>query len=196
MGWIPETAGQEADLRVAVGMFHGLTRARVTPSHGHDGEHRVIVASRALRLDPGEVLRDEVPAEVASLERPIRFGDVATLLASTVALERSGPAALVEITLYLRAERRTETPHSIFVHVEGAEGRKAVSDHSPGAGTLETTTWPEGMVVVDQIYLDPGELNEGPLSVHAGMFSEDQRLASEPAEAESGERRVHIAAIE
>lgn len=198
VGWILDAIGGEGEITINLGLFHDETRARVTPESAHDGQDRVVVA----RFDTAEVPEDgvltELPDGVEPAMRPVRFGDMATLVAWEVSQQGRGRRRLAEVTLYLRAEERTERPWQIFLHAEGEAGRRdrAVSDHHPLSGRLPTTRWEPGQIVVDRTVLDLGRVSPGEVWVYVGLFSDRGRAPVSPAEAGDDSRRVLLEELE
>ncbi len=195
VGWILESLGGEGELRVAMGLFQNLTRARVSPESAHDGEHRIVLGRFSSTETPADLVLDELPAGVRPLDQPVRLGDLATLLAAEARPTGRGRHAEAEVTLYLRAERRTETPARVFVHVQQAE-RRAVSDHHPLVGRARTTPWEPRRSHVDRAVIGLGRLEPGPAEVFAGMFDDQGRVRLEPASADAGDGRFLVGAIE
>lgn len=193
VGWILRALGGEGEITLNVGLFHDETRAQVTPESAHDGEHRIVVGRFDTSEPPEAGQIDELPDDVEPLEQPIRFGDVATLLAREVEIRGRGRHALAEVVLYLRAEERTEEPWQIFLHAEGTRGRRAVSDHHPLSGRLRTDRWEPGRIAVDRTLLDLGRLRRGRVEVYGGMFQRGAgRAPIRPASSDSGDDRVLI----
>lgn len=190
VGWILEALGGEGEITVNVGLFHDETRAWVTPEGAGDGENRVVVGRYSSRDVPDGAVVDALPAGVEALATPVRLGEAATLLASTVEVRGEGARARAEVVLYLRAGERTRRPWQIFLHAEGEGGRRQVSDHHPAGGRLRTTDWEPGRIVVDRTVLDLGELEPGGVRFSAGMFQGNQRAAVAPAGAADGQNRV------
>jgi hypothetical protein len=190
VGWILEALGGEGEITVNVGLFHDETRAWVTPEGVGDGENRVRVGRYSSRDVPADAVVDALPAGVEALATPVRLGEAATLLAATVDVRGAGPRARVEVVLYLRAEERTRAPWQIFLHAEGENGRRQVSDHHPVSGRLRTTDWQPGRVVIDRTVLDLGEIAPGGVGISMGMFQGNHRATVTPAEAADGQNRV------
>jgi hypothetical protein len=196
VGWILDAIGGRGVVTVAMGLFHDETRAEVSPDEAHDGEHRVVVGRYDSRAVPDDAVLERLPDGVAPLAEPVAFGDVATLLAATVEpRHRRGRSALA-VTLYLRADRRTAEPWQVFLHAEGAEGRRdrVVNDHHPVGGRLRTTRWRPGAIVVDRATLDLRRVRGQPVRVYAGMFRSGRRASIDPASADAGGDRVLLPA--
>jgi hypothetical protein len=190
VGWILEALGGDGEISVNVGLFHDETRAWVTPEGAGDGENRVVLGRYSSRDVPDDAVVDELPAGVEALATPVQLGEAATLLASTVEVRGAGSRARAEVALYLRAAERTRRPWQIFLHAEGENGHRQVSDHHPVSGRLRTTDWAPGRIVIDRTVLDLGDLAPGGVRFSAGMFQGNQRAAIAPAEAADGQNRV------
>jgi len=189
VGWILDALGGQGEVQVAAGLFHDNTRAQVTPRSAQDGENRIILGRHGAGRSVDARALDSLPAGVAPLGTPVRLEDVATLLAFEVDVRGEGPSALAEVTLYLRAERRTDERWQVFVHAVGPGDRRAVSDHDPGVGTAR---WDPGRIYVDRTILDVGSMGPGELTVYAGFFHGDRRAAVEPEESADGQRRIPL----
>jgi hypothetical protein len=64
----------------------------------------------------------------------------------------------LHLTLYWRALAVMETSYKVFTHLLGDDGRLwGQKDDFPGQGTLLTTGWAEGEIIVDEyeIVIDP-----------------------------------------
>jgi len=195
MGWILETMGGEGELQVSMGLFHDLTRARVLPESVHDGENRVVLARYDSTETPDDLVLDEIPAGVRPLETPVRLGEVATVVATKARLRGQGRRAVAEVTLYLRADTRTDHPWRVFVHAVRGTNRE-VSDHQPASGRARTTRWEPGRIYVDRTLLDIGRMGSGTIEIHAGMFDRHGRAEVRPGDADVGDSRVGIAELE
>jgi len=196
MGWLLDALGGEGDIGIYMGLFHDMTRAWVTPDDAHDGENRVVLGRYNTSEVPEGAVIDELPDDVERLETPVRIGDVATLVARDISLRGEGREALAEVTLYLRAESRSDRPWQIFLHADGPGERRTVSDHHPAAGRLPTTRWDTGSYVVDRTFLDLSRFREGTVLVYGGMFSERTRAVIAPPEADDGDRRILLGELE
>ena len=196
VGWILEAQGGEGELRIAAGLFHDESRARITPAEAQDGENRVFVGRLGEARPEEEAVVDAPPDDVTLLEPPVRLGDIATLLAAEVRLVGSVRAPAAEVVLYLRAERRTADPWRVFVHAVGAGGQRRVSDHPPASPRIGTTRWERGRVYVDRTVLDLAGMPRGPVTVHTGLFSGGRRAPVSPESVDAGQSRVSVGEIE
>jgi hypothetical protein len=82
------------------------------------------------------------------------------------------PGTPFEVTLYLRAQGAAPRAYTIFVHVEGPEGRVwAQSDAVPQGGAAPTTTWVTGQAIVDTHTLAlPADAPAGTYRVFVGLY--------------------------
>lgn len=196
MGWLLDALGGEGDIGIYMGLFHDMTRARVSLDAYNDGENRVELGRYNTSEVPEGAVVEELPDDVELLETPIRFGEVATLVAADVSQRGSGRSTLAEVTLYLRAETRSGSPWQIFLHAEGTGERRAVSDHHPAAGRLPTTSWDPGTYVIDRTFLDLSRHGDGTVRVYAGMFSDGGRADIEPSDAGGDDGRILVGELE
>jgi hypothetical protein len=101
-----------------------------------------------------------------------RLGGVAELLGYDLGSLRLEPGGELQLTLYWRALAETETSYTVFVHLLGPDGAiHGQRDQPPGAGTLPTSGWVTGEVIVDswQVPLQEGA-PPGQYVIEAGMY--------------------------
>ncbi len=80
----------------------------------------------------------------------VDLGGVGTLLGYKVSSTVVSPGDVVDVTLYWRAEARTERDHAVFVHLLSDVGTiVAQRDTFPGLGRYPTTAWDPGVAFAD-----------------------------------------------
>jgi uncharacterized membrane protein YhaH (DUF805 family) len=79
---------------------------------------------------------------------------------------------VVTVTLYWRALAEMETSYTVFVHLLDGAGRvRAQRDTVPGGGSLPTTGWLPGEVIVDEYAVPLGQdMEPGDYTIEVGMY--------------------------
>ena len=91
-------------------------------------------------------------SQIARVPNPVQveLGGVATLLGYSVSPASVKPGDSLAVTLYWRADARTEQDHSVFVHLLSDVGTIiAQRDTYPGLGRYPTTAWQAGRAFAD-----------------------------------------------
>ena len=104
----------------------------------------------------------------------IQVGDVARILSLDVQPARVQPGEPLFVTLTWQPLHRTETPHSVFVHlVDEAGVLLAQRDTWPGLGRAPTVSWRVGQKFVDVYRLDLPETAYAPNQAHVqvGLYT-------------------------
>lgn len=132
--------------------------------------------------------------EVTRLEwprQPQQTATVITTLPQTATDVPFGPAitlggydlavsATLDLTLYWKAVARPQVPYAVFVHVVAPDGTIAAQqDVMPQNGTILTTCWQEGDLIVDAHRLAIDALSPGVYDILVGLY--DQATATRPA---------------
>ncbi len=102
-----------------------------------------------------------------------RLGNAVELVGHTVAVdETAGGQAVLNVTLYWRANEAVEADYTVFVHVLDSTGARIVQGDGPPVGGLYPTgAWRPGQVIADQrrVLLPKGTSPDG-LRVAVGLY--------------------------
>jgi hypothetical protein len=134
------------------------------------GEHRLVaemidmVTGESLKeIELGDLRVQDRPRhfEVPSIQQPleVNLGDKVELLGYDLSLDPLTAGETLSLTLYWRALDKVGASYKVFTHLLG-EGDDiwGQRDGIPGRGTLPTTGWVKGEVVVDEYEI---VINEG-----------------------------------
>ena len=129
------------------------------------------------------------PAEIAAIDPPFRFGDLAQL--SGASLETSAPDALT-VQLQWDVQTTPTVDYTTFVHVVNRAGELvAQQDQPPLGGFAPTHTWQPGQRIVDAITLPlPADLPPDQYSVRVGLYAGESRLPVSQGDAAVGDFAV------
>jgi hypothetical protein len=77
------------------------------------------------------------------------------------------------LTLYWRAGVEVDTPYEVFVHLVDGQGQLVAQHDSPPAnGTLPTSLWVSGeMIIDDHTVCLPPDLEVGPYTLQVGIYN-------------------------
>jgi hypothetical protein len=161
------------------------------PGNLKDGSYRlkmqVLAGDRALsRLYwflPGATVLDLGQIEVRGRERSftvppmehpleIRLGDTVKLLGYDLEPTEARPGESLHLTLYWQGLGLMDTSYTVFLHLLDEGGKiRGQRDSVPGQGTLPTSGWAEGEVIVDayEIAIAP-DAPPGPYAIAVGMY--------------------------
>lgn len=136
---------------------------------------------------PEIITADEIPVEAR--RPPIVFDGRIVLLGAQAQPETVHPGDLVQITLYWQALDKVPYNASVYIHLFGRDFEKlAQVDAYPGWGSLPTSFWEPGQVIVDRYHvrLPGGAVVPTKLLVKVGLYDlpTQQRY---PAASSSGE---------
>jgi hypothetical protein len=167
-------------------------RTLVVPVDTHVGQHQLFVAL----IDPETQLQKaEVRlGPVLVVDRPRRFkppliehevnstfGGKVKLLGYELAPAVAAPGASLHVVLYWQAEGPMETSYSAFVHlIDDRQQIWGQMDSIPGRGTVPTTGWLAGEVIIDSYDVPIAEgAPDGGYQIEVGLYdaANGQRLA-------------------
>jgi len=128
----------------------------------------------------GRARSQQVPADMRHTVNA-RLGNVATLVGYDAGVQgrdvADGPELLVKagerlsLRLVWRATESGRTSYTVFVHLVNAQGTVVAQDDSiPGRGTLPTTSWLRGEVLLDTYTLPVPNTAQGVHSIVLGMY--------------------------
>jgi len=121
-----------------------------------------------------EVQGRERSFDVPSLDHEVdvRLGDSVKLLGYDLAPAQVSPGETLFLTLYWRALGATDTSYTVFVHLLDEQGDiVAQRDSVPGQGTLPTTSWVEGEVILDAYEIPvSSDVPPGTYTIIVGMY--------------------------
>jgi hypothetical protein len=124
----------------------------------------------------------------------VELGGVATLLGYDVSSTAVRPGERLDVTLYWRADARTEEDYAVFVHLLSDVGTMiAQRDTYPGLGRNPTTAWEAGSAFIDIYRLQVPDTAYAPDTgyVQVGMY-----LPGGPRlPAEDGRDAIRLAAV-
>jgi hypothetical protein len=147
------------------------------------GEYRLL--AEMIDKATGKILKEKELGDLIVKDRPrlfeapfiqhpleVNLGDKVEFLGYDLNLEPLAASETLFLTLYWRALDRTETSYKVFTHLLAEDdhiwGQK---DDIPGEGTLPTTSWVKGEVVVDnyEIVMNEGA-PDGKYRLKIGMY--------------------------
>jgi len=127
-------------------------------------------------LDLGQI---EIKARARSFDLPamrhpleVQLGESVRLLGYDLEPAQARPGEELSLTLYWQCLGSMDTSYTAFVHLLQPAGNiHAQRDSVPGQGTLPTTSWMEGEVIVDpyELHLSPDAL-PGTYVIIAGLY--------------------------
>jgi len=100
------------------------------------------------------------------------LGDRVELLGIDLEGQEVHAGGVVSCTLYWRALQAMDQDYTVFNHLVAADGQTwGQWDNQPQRGTLPTTRWVPGQVIVDPYRIPLSENTPtGPLTLHVGMY--------------------------
>ncbi len=153
------------------------------PSNVLSGSYRL--AAQVVDMVTGEPLGEAELGELTVEARPRSFeippiqhplsvslGGQVEFLGYGLKADHVTAGDTLHLTLYWRALAGMETSYKVFTHLLGGDGRMwGQKDDFPGQGTLPTTGWAEGEVIVDEyeIAIDP-TAPAGDYQLEIGMY--------------------------
>ncbi len=153
------------------------------PSNVLSGSYRL--AAQVVDMVTGEPLGETELGELTVEARPrsfeippiqhplsVRLGGQVEFLGYGLKADHVTAGDTLHLTLYWRALAGMETSYKVFTHLLGGDGRMwGQKDDFPGQGTLPTTGWAEGEVIVDEyeIAIDP-TAPAGDYQLEIGMY--------------------------
>jgi hypothetical protein len=108
----------------------------------------------------------------AVAEGSINFDNLLLLRSAKLETMTAGSGDRVSVTLEWQGLQAIPDDYTVFVHLVGPDGKlHGQVDYWPVGGTLGTSQWKPGQVIVDpyQVQLDP-DAPRGQYSVHVGMY--------------------------
>ncbi|HHS96975.1 MAG TPA: phospholipid carrier-dependent glycosyltransferase [Chloroflexi bacterium] len=119
----------------------------------------------------------------------VRLGEPIRLAGYRLAQDEVSPGDPLLLTLYWRADGPIEQDYTVFVHLQGPDGRLvAQQDHPPVGGTRPTSGWGRGDLVEDPYEVPlPSHLPPGEYLLSVGMY-DPTNLERLPAFSADGER--------
>ena len=132
------------------------------PPNVLSGSYRLV--AQVVDMVTGEPLGEAELGELAVEARPrsfevppiqhhlsVNLGGQVEFLGYDLKADHVVAGDVLYLTLYWRARAGTETSYKVFTHLLGDDGRiRGQKDDFPGQGTLPTTSWVEGEVLVDE----------------------------------------------
>ena len=107
-----------------------------------------VVTLGTLRIE-ARPMRTDVPPMAHRLE--VDFAGKAQLLGFDLSTTEVAPGEAVDVTLYWRASSRMDVSYKVFTHVvDQHDNFVGQRDREPGDGSLKTTGWRPGEVLVDR----------------------------------------------
>jgi len=153
------------------------------PPNVLSGSYRLVV--QVVDMVTGEPLGEAELGELSVVARPrsfevppiqhplsVNLGGQVEFLGYDLKAGHIAAGDTLHLTLYWRALAGMETSYKVFTHLLGDEGRIwGQKDDFPGQGTLPTTGWAEGEVIVDEyeITVDPWA-PAGDYQLEIGMY--------------------------
>jgi len=170
-----EVVREQLDARIPADVPSGQYALMAGLADAGSGEEAGLMSLTELTVE-GRPRTFEAPPIQHPLE--VNLGDQVELLGYDLDAELKA-GGMLALTLYWKALSEMDTSYTVFVHILNAENKiRGQRDSLPGNGTLSTTGWLRGEVIVDQ-YEVPIQPNAPPgqYSVEIGMY-----------QAETGER--------
>ena len=134
------------------------------------------VVRRGSVLDLGQI---EIKAREGSFDLPamgypleVQLGESVRLLGYDLEPAQGRPGEELSLTLYWQCLGTMDTSYTVFVHLLQPAGNiHAQRDSVPGQGTLPTTSWMEGEIIVDQYEMPISpDAPPGAYTVIAGLY--------------------------
>ncbi len=134
-------------------------------------------AGSILDLGPIEIKGRERSFVVPAIQHPLerRLGETVRLLGYDLGLSEARPGGSFHVTLYWQGLGLMDKSYTVFLHLLDEEGNiRGQWDSVPGQGTLPTTGWVEGEVIVDpyEIPIAP-DAPSGQYTIALGMYDAD-----------------------
>lgn len=157
--------------------WHDLAVGADLPS----GEYHLVIALKNRKGIEGEIDLRVVKVEGRPRQftpPPIKYpliaqlGESVKFLGYQLSAEEVKPGGTLHLTLYWQALAEMSTSYTVFTHLMDEDSRIwGQKDSLPGEGTLPTTGWIEGEVIVDEydIVVDP-EAPTGEYVLEIGMY--------------------------
>jgi hypothetical protein len=138
-----------------------------------------------------------VPPVMNALE--MQLGETVELLGYDLDPSAARPGGNLRLTLYWRALGLMDTSYTVFVHLLDEKGNiRGQQDSVPGRGTLPTTGWLDGEIIVDE-YEIPIAPDAPPVryTIALGMYNADteERLPVFAAEGDSLGDHISLSGI-
>ncbi len=101
-----------------------------------------------------------------------RLGEAVRLVGYRLAQDEAAPGETLLLTLYWQAEEPVDGDYTVFVHLQGPDGRLvAQQDTPPARGTRPTSDWEIGVLVEDPYELAlPPDAPSGDYRLSVGMY--------------------------
>jgi hypothetical protein len=114
---------------------------------------------------------------VPEIQQPLRLrlGETIMLLGYDLQPMELRPGEQLRVTLYWQCLGLMDTSYTVFVHLLDGEGSiRGQQDNLPGQGTLPTTSWVRGEVIVDAYKIAVAhDAPPGPYAPAVGMYDAD-----------------------
>jgi hypothetical protein len=154
------------------------------------GEHQLVVqlmgpdpiGSARVDLGPVEIQERAVSFEAPAIEHPMlaRMADKIRFLGYDLGENEIGPGETLHLTLYWQAVSEMDLSYTVFTHVLDEKARIfGQQDSLPAAGSLPTTLWLPGEIVVDRYEIPlQADAPPGAYSIEIGLYqaTSGQRL--------------------
>ncbi len=100
------------------------------------------------------------------------LGEAVRLVGYRLAQDEAGPGDVLLLTLYWQAKEPVDGDYTVFVHLQGPDGRLvAQQDTPPARGTRPTSDWEIGVLVEDPYELAlPPDAPSGDYRLSVGMY--------------------------
>jgi hypothetical protein len=120
-----------------------------------------------------------------------RLGEEIRLEGYRLAADAVAPGDVLLLSLYWRAEDAVEGDYTVFVHLQGPDGRLAAQqDNPPVRGARPTSAWEAGVLVEDPYEIRvPDNAAAGDYLLSAGMY-DPTTMERLPAAGAGGEREI------
>lgn len=167
-------------------------RSVLLPADTLPGQHQLVVVlidpntqQQIAQVPVGSVLVVDRPRQfkIPSMERSVNatFGGKATLIGYELTPAVARPGESLHLTLYWQAVSPTDTSYTVFAHlIDHGQQIWGQIDSVPGKGTVPTTGWVPGEVIVDPCEIPVGVgTPEGAYRIEVGLYNaaNGQRLA-------------------
>ncbi len=166
------------ELIVPANASDGLYQIRLQVRRGERplrARRGLLPLGQTLTLGTVQVRGRERLFEAPAVEHPleVQVGESVRLLGYDLRPVVARPGEALHLTLYWQALGEMDTSYTVFVHLLDGHNRiRGQRDSLPGGGTLPTTGWISGEVVVDacEIAIDPAA-SPGQYTIALGLYN-------------------------
>jgi serine/threonine protein kinase len=112
----------------------------------------------------------------------VNLSDLIWLDAADVPHDQIARGSTLDLGLFWRAQKKLNTPYTVFVHLIGPSGNLVQQiDTEPGGGSLPTTSWTPGLTVTDHYLLQiPNNAPAGDYELRTGLYPTGQPASRLP----------------